>query len=398
MDNRVHWLWLAQVLGPDARLGPVLEQYGTAQAVYENRKDALSDRMLFSAAMHARMRDTTLEECEERLYAVLSSGYGVLCREDETFPERLKAFDTCPPVLYYMGDTALLDGFLNIGCVGSRRPQALFRNLTLRVCRSLAAAGVTLFSGFAAGIDADVHRAAYSADRGSVAVLPCGIDVAYPAENRGLRRMVVKKGLLLSQFAPGLPAYREHFRPRNRLLCMLCDGVLVSQAALKSGSLMSGHLAMECGAEVFSFPDRIGNPATAGNLQLLREGAVLCTGPQDLVLPFRDRYAGLHEEEQIDRMIETGPGILKDTPDRYVEQLPEPSEKGAEPAHDGAPLPARLESVYRALEDGPVHIEQLAAKLSMPAGTLMAALTELELLGAVQSLPGKQYVRKGSKP
>ena len=194
MDNRVHWLWLAQVLGPDARLGPVLEQYGTAQAVYENRKDALSDRTLFSAAMHARMRDTTLEECEERLYAVLSSGYGVLCREDETFPERLKAFDTCPPVLYYMGDTALLDGFLNIGCVGSRRPQALFRNLTLRVCRSLAAAGVTLFSGFAAGIDADVHRAAYSADRGSVAVLPCGIDVAYPAENRGLRRMVVKKG------------------------------------------------------------------------------------------------------------------------------------------------------------------------------------------------------------
>ena len=81
-----------------------------------------------------------------------------------------------------------------------------------------------------------------------------------------------------------------------------------------------------------------------------------------------------------------------------MEQLPEPSEKGAEPAHDGAPLPARLESVYRALEDGPVHIEQLAAKLSMPAGTLMAALTELELLGAVQSLPGKQYVRKGSKP
>ena len=395
MDKRAYWIWLTEVLGPDARLSSVLEAYGTAQNVYESRERALADNMLFSAAMHARMRSTLLSACEEQLETALSSGYGVLCWEDAVFPERLKSFDTCPPVLYYMGDTSLLDGFLSIGCVGARKPQALFRNLTLRVCRSLAGAGITLFSGFAAGIDADVHRAAFSAGAGSVAVLPCGIDVMYPAENRGLRRMTVKKGLMISQFAPGSPPLPEHFRPRNRLLCMLCDGLLVSQASLKSGSIMSGHLAMECGAEVFTFPDRPGNPATAGNLQLLKEGAVLCTGPQDIVLPFRGCVTDRQEGERLDRMIELGEGILKDTPDQYVEQLPEPG--ALQPVTNpgqGTALPERLQGVYAALGNAPVHIEQLSAALAIQPGQLMAALTELELLGFIQSLPGKQYVKK----
>src|SRR5881396_3144859 len=199
---------------------------------------------------------------------------------DTRYPALLGAIP--PPPLFVRGEL-VDDDTLALAIVGSRRPTPYGLAVAERLASDLAARGLTIVSGLARGIDAAAHRGALAAGGRTLAVLGCGLDVVYPPENRALARAIETQGALVSQFAPGVPALAGHFPARNRTLAGLALGVVVVEAADRSGALITAGFAGDLGREVFAVPGRITSPTSAGAHRLIQDGAKLVTCWQDIV-------------------------------------------------------------------------------------------------------------------
>ncbi len=205
---------------------------------------------------------------------------GVLLAGMAPYPEALAATRDAPLFLYYHGDLEALKQPM-VALVGSRNPTPYGLDWAQHCASSLAAAGITVVSGLALGIDGAAHQGALSSGR-TIAVLGSGLDVIYPQRHLGLAQMVMQKGLLLSEFPPGTQPKPEHFPSRNRIVSGLSLGVVVVEAAQKSGSLITARLAAEQGREVFALPGAVTNPLSHGCHQLIREGAVLVQNADEI--------------------------------------------------------------------------------------------------------------------
>ncbi len=222
-------------------------------------------------------------------------GVGVLWPGHAAYPPLLRTIPDPPLALWTLGDQACLAGPA-VAVVGSRRATRAGRDVAFALAADLAALGVVVASGFAQGVDAAAHRGALSAGR-SLAVLGCGLDVAYPRDHGDLRRDLASRGLLVSEFAPGTPPRAHHFPLRNRALSGVCHAVVVIEAAERSGSLITARLALEQGREVMAVPGDVRGGANAGGHALLRDGARLVERAADVLdelgwIPGTDRGAG----------------------------------------------------------------------------------------------------------
>ncbi len=252
-----------------------------------------------------------------------------------------------------------------IAVVGSRNASRSGSDQAERFAAALAEAGFTVTSGLALGIDAAAHRGALSGGR-TLAVLGCGVDVIYPRRNRQLRQRILEGGgALVSELPPGSPPLRQHFPRRNRIISGLSAGVLVVEADLRSGSLITARLAMEQGREVFAMPGSVHNPRSRGCHQLIREGAVLAETLDDIVAPI----GGLL-------------GFAAGAGERGDGATTDPTEDGAHAA------------VLEALGFDPVDFDTLCQRLAMSVPELTTALVELELRGLVEQ-SGDRFQRCG---
>jgi DNA processing protein len=264
-----------------------------------------------------------------------------------------------PPVLYFVGQRE----FLNrpaLAIVGSRNATAQGRDNAEAFAQALAQAGLTIVSGLALGIDAAAHRGGLAGPGGTLAVVGTGPDRVYPARHRELAHAIVAHGGLLSEFAPGTPPAAWNFPRRNRLLSGLARGVLVVEAALSSGSLITARYAGEQGREVFAIPGSIHSPLSKGCHKLIREGAKLVETAHDV-------------------LIELG--------------LASPAADARNPA-ESAPEGLLL----IALGDDPVDLDTLTARTGMAAGAVLAELTELEIAGTVCPVAGGRWQRRRGAP
>lgn len=268
-----------------------------------------------------------------------------------------------PPALWVRGGLVPEDA-LAIAIVGARRATAYGVATAERIAGELAARGVTIVSGLARGIDTAAHRGALAAGGRTLAVLGCGIDRVYPPENRALAAAIAARGALLSQFAPGAPALAGHFPARNRTLAGLALGVLVVEAAERSGALITAGFGGDLGREVFAIPGRITSELSAGTNRLIQDGAKLITCWQDI-----------------------------------VSELPEPWRRAVRGSvsHDAAPPAPAPESdegrMLRTLApDEPQHIEQLIARAGFDAARAATTLVALELHGWARQLAGQRWV------
>ena len=209
---------------------------------------------------------------------------GVLLAGVDPYPDMLAALPDAPLFLYYHGDTACLQQPM-IAMVGSRNPTPYGLEWATQTARELAAAGITVVSGLALGIDGAAHQGAVHTGR-TLAVLGSGVDVIYPQRHLGLAQMMLNKGLLLSEFMPGTPPQPHHFPSRNRIVSGLSLGTVVVEAASKSGSLITAKLAAEQGREVFALPGVVTNPLSQGCHQLIRDGAILVQSAADILQEF----------------------------------------------------------------------------------------------------------------
>jgi DNA processing protein len=281
---------------------------------------------------------------------------------DPRYPALLGAIPT-PPRLFVRGGLSDEDA-LALAIVGSRRPSPYGLAVAEGLASDLAARGVTIVSGLARGIDSAAHRGALAAGGRTLAVLGCGLDIVYPPENIVLAREIEARGALVSQFAPGVPALAGHFPARNRTLAGLALGVVVVEAAERSGALMTAGFAGDLGRETFAVPGRITSPTSAGANRLIQDGAKLVTCWQDIVseLPEPWRRAVRGSSAQTDEQPQPEPG----------------SDEGA---------------LLRLLApDEPQHIEQLITRAGMDPARALALLVTLELGGWARQLAGQRWV------
>lgn len=277
---------------------------------------------------------------------------GIVTWADPDYPKRLLETADPPPLLYLKGRRELM-GASALAVVGSRNatPQGLANAEAF--ARALSDAGFVIVSGLALGIDAAAHRGGLAGASSSIAILGTGLDIVYPASNRPLAHELANRGLLVSEFPLGMPAMAGNFPRRNRLISGLCIGVLVVEAAAKSGSLITARLALEQGREVFAIPGSIHSPLSKGCHALIKQGAKLAEHANDIL-------------EEL--------GFQGD-----------PISAAATSAADG-PLLAHL-------GHDPVDVDTLCQRSGLPAEQVAAALLELELAGAVAPVPGGKYQR-----
>jgi DNA processing protein len=281
---------------------------------------------------------------------------------DPRYPALLGAIPA-PPRLFVCGALDA-DDALAVAIVGSRRPSPYGLAVAERLASELAARGVTIVSGLARGIDTAAHRGALAAGGRTLAVLGCGLDVVYPRENTVLARAIEARGALVSQFAPGVPALAGHFPARNRTLAGLALGVVVVEAAERSGALITAGFAGDLGRETFAVPGRITSPTSAGANRLIQDGAKLVTCWQDIVSELPEPW----------RRAVRGPS----TPTSEQQQPEIGSDEGI---------------LFRLLApDEPQHIEQLIARAEMDPARAAALLVTLELGGWARQLAGQRWV------
>lgn len=283
-------------------------------------------------------------------------GQHIICLADTTYPPALLEIADPPSVLYVRGKLDLLKT-PGLGVVGSRNatPQGL--QTAENFARALAAKGLTIISGLALGIDAAAHRGALAASGPTIAVIGTGADRVYPARNKELAIAIAEQGAIISEFPLGTPAIASNFPRRNRIISGLSRGILVVEAALESGSLITARLAGEQGREVFAIPGSIHSPVARGCHKLIRQGA---------------------------KLVETAQDIL--------EELGDFSEEANSPISSSYPAD---NPVLSAIGYDPCGLDELVERTGLPADQLLGELLMLELAGAVAALPGNSYQRLG---
>ena len=326
----------------------------------------------FTRAAVARIRDVDWNAVHRERELLGCNGAVLVPIGTSRYPARLTAISSPPPVLYCRGDPEVLD-CCQIAVVGARAATRGGRERARNLAGELAACGLVVTSGLARGIDAAAHRGALDAGGRSVAVVATGLDRIYPQSNVGLARELAETGAVITERASGTPPLPENFPRRNRLISGLSLGVLVVEASLRSGSLITARLAADEGREVFAVPGSVDSPLSRGCHSLIRDGAKLVESVADVLDEIA--YPG-------------GPAAP------HAVRRPEAAEGSGGPA---GTLGAPEQGVLDAVGHDPITLDQLVDSTRMPASRLAATLLALEIDGWVEALPGGRYVRTSAR-
>ena len=336
------------------------------EALLEAPEDELAERL--GSRERARSLRRSADDAEAVRWAaeVERRGIRVITAFDPEYPALLLEIADPPFVLHASGSLDRLR-LPAVSVVGSRDASRYGRDVAQRLGRELSAAGVAVVSGFARGVDAAAHEAALEGPGGTVAVLGCGLDVDYPREHRRLReRLEAGGGLFLSEHPPGEEPRPQNFPIRNRVIAGLSAGVVVVEASRRSGSLITARLAADFGRDVFAVPGSIFSETSAGAHALLRDGAILCTGTDDVLAELFPMIGGGAEMK---------PGAVAAVDVAALRDL----------SVDAGRL---LEAITR---DEPVSADELSRALDLPAASVLAGLFELEGAGLVVAVEGGRY-------
>ena len=380
-DDLADWLRLACIPGVGTQgQRALLAAFGLPGHIFAAGRGALA-AVVGGQAADAVLAVPAHEDIERTLAWASEAGNRVLTLADADYPRQL--FDiTDPPVLLYVkGEPALLSR-PGIALVGARSATAAGEANAEAFARTLAQQGLVVVSGLALGIDAAAHRgalAAGSTGAGTVAVIGTGIDRIYPARNAAPAREIAAAGAVVSEFPLGTPPLQHNFPRRNRLIAGLAEGVLVVEAALGSGSLITARLATETGREVFAIPGSIHSPLSRGCHHLIRDGAKLVETAEDVVEELRGRLGW---------------------PAPVAASVKDRRSRGAAPAVPAAPprqaalaLDGERTRVLEAIGHDPVDLDTIAARCGLTVDALYAILLPLELEGRLAKLPGGRFQR-----
>jgi DNA processing protein len=379
-------------------LGP--RSWKSVLSGYESAFDAVSDvrnwssrKLLPKNRVEVFRAEPWRPGAEAEYRAARSFGARVITWFDPKYPTRLREIPDPPALLYVLGDVSLLRN-PSVAVVGARECTLLGLQSVERISSDLSRFGITVVSGLAAGIDRQAHLAGLSGIGGSIAVLGAGLDVHYPPENEDVRLALEHRGLVVSEFGPGTRPEARNFPYRNRIISGLSLGVLVGEAAARSGSLITARLATEQGREVFALPGPLGQPTFAGCHRLIKQGAALVESAEDIVRTLRYQFSA--ELARVPKTLPAAAPAPAQPAAATATAYPRPPVAApAAPAQPKA-LPANLTDEERSLlagltVDGKVHIDALIQALGWESHVVSRRLLVLEMQGLVRQWPGMYY-------
>jgi DNA processing protein len=358
--------WLALSLTPGVGgifIKRLLDRFGTPEAVFRAPlKELLQIEGLGEKVAREIKKGPLEKKVEKELYLLKEVGGKIMTIKDESYPKRLKEIYDPPPLLYIRGDLKGEDE-LAVAIVGSRKTTPYGRWITEKMGQELARQGITIVSGMARGIDSHAHWGALSGGGRTIAVLGSGVDMVYPPENRNLYKRIIDQGAVVSEFPMGSPPEGGHFPKRNRIISGLSIGVVVVQAGMESGSLITANYALEQGREVFAVPGNVGSDSSRGTHQLIKDGAKLVESSEDIL------------EEVLPQW-------------RKEREAPQEVER---PLRD---LTEEEKVLFEQLGETPLHIDALIRESQFDPGKVSSLLLNLELKGLISQWPGKCFSKK----
>ncbi|MFI4948208.1 MAG: DNA-processing protein DprA [Alphaproteobacteria bacterium] len=371
-QERLDWLRLSR----SESVGPVtfyalLRRFGSAAA-------ALDALPRLSGRQGARpVAVLTRREAESELAAVERLGGRLICWGEPLYPDALAAVEDAPPVLTVLGHAEMLLAPM-VAVVGARNASANGRRLARELAAGLGEAGIVVVSGLARGIDAAAHLGALAT--GSVAVVAGGVDIVYPEENRDLHNALARDGAILAELPLGSEPQARHFPRRNRIISGIALGIVVVEAAAKSGSLITARYALEQGREVFAVPGSPLDPRSRGANDLLRNGATLTETAADIIEQLGPLLSGRPPPPEIAPAQPRLPLNPAARPRSVMAPMPAP----------GAPVnaDAALDLIIEKLSPTPVAVDELVRQCQLSASAVATLLLELELAGRVERHPG----------
>lgn len=286
------WLSLACNAGSES-FAKLLLKFNSPKEIFFADGDAISSCINSKSKDYDRLIDKDTARAEEILDFCQKKKVGILTYFDPEFPDSLRSIKNPPVLLYYRGILPDFNNGFYISVVGTRRLSDYGRTCAFRLAYDLALSGATVVSGMATGIDGVALAAAVSADVPTVAVIGSGIDVCYPPQHKRLAQNIVKRGCVMTEYAPGTPPERQNFPTRNRIVSGLSRATVVVEGNERSGSLITARLAKEQERAVYAFPGNVGNKESTGSNLLIRNGATLITSADDILRDFEDGSSGL---------------------------------------------------------------------------------------------------------
>lgn len=362
--ERIDWLQLLRTKS----IGPItfkrlIAQHGSAAAAL----DALPE-ISRKAGRKTPLTSADRQAAEQELENTYSFGAQLIASCETNYPKKLRAIPDPPPVIFLCGSPHLTDS-RTIAIVGARNASGAGRKMAHTLASDLGNEGIVIASGLARGIDGTAHEAALST--GTIAVVAGGVDVIYPPEHGELTKEIMSRGALISERPIGYKPTARDFPRRNRLISGLSDGVIVVEAAARSGTLITARFALEQGREVFAVPGSPLDPRCQGANKLIADGATLVQDAQDIIDELNSGLQGMSAKE-------------------YENDFWAEEEVSAGPAND---IVVTRENVLEFLGYTPIHQDEILRAIDAPPGLIFNALLDLVLSGNAEEMPGGTFVR-----
>ncbi len=426
MSCGLYDVWLSLRMFPGRSVHRRLfEIFGNAYEVYRSDAAALEAAGL-SENLVSKLSDKSLDRAVAVMDYCTRAGVTIVTEGCEGYPRRLSDIADPPYLLYIRGNMPDIDSFVSISVVGTRKMSEYGMRTAYKISYELSAAGVVLISGMALGIDSVAACAALDSGGATVAVLGCGVDMAYPSQHKRLMDCIIAHGAVISEFPPGTRPDGRNFPIRNRIISGLGLGTLVVEADAQSGALITARSALVQGRDIFAVPGNVGAANSGGTNALIRDGANVALSARDIIkvyeFPWREAmdFTALAAAERISDYsggLYERYGVCAESPkgaaapesskgesarlrityarDKRGEPQTVPVSRAADTAADAAAgLIGNLRTVYDGMKPGEKMSVDALMRLGLTMGELMSALTQLEIRGLVASVPGGLYTRK----
>lgn len=362
MENLIYDLWLSNIEGVGSKtILKLIKTFGNSQNVYTASEKELKEAIAKMKKVPQTTADNIiknkkLSEAEKQFLVIEKEKISIILITDKKYPKLLKEIYDPPFVLYYKGDLPE-NNDLTFGIVGSRKATAYGKWAAYGIAAKLSEYNVTVISGMAYGIDAFAHKGALESGGRTVAVLGCGVDKCYPPSNQQLMEKIIENGAVISEYGPGTAPFHANFPRRNRIISGLSKGIIIVEAGVKSGSLITAEFALEQGRDVYAVPGNINSIYSKGTNKLIKEGAVPLTA--------------------IDEIID----------ELYINKEPD------KPMVNDLGKDEKM--VYDCIvENKPANLDMIAYLLCKDVAEINAIMTILEIKGLIEILPGKIIIAK----
>ncbi len=398
----LHWIWFAELEGmTPLQKRRLLERFQDPEELYHAGAAVLAKWEL-SEKIKKALLNKDLQSAEKILRACNKKNIGILPLTDAAYPGRLRNTPDAPAILYYKGILPRWDEIPAVGVVGTRKATAYGLQVAYQLSAQIAACGGLIVSGGASGVDTEAMKGALDAGYPVVGVLGCGVDVAYPRSNRKFFSTVTENGCLISEYPPGTGVQKWHFPARNRIISGISNGVLVVEAPERSGALITARLALEQGRDVFAVPGNINTPSHAGSNALLQDGAIAVLSGWDVMREYEPLYPDkvrkydakhrISEKQTVLKVAQT-PVQPENNPADFEPRQKNPIDNGGKSTYielgkNPSALTEEEQAVLALLTRQPQESADLIAKLDMPSGKVLSAITMLTVKGLAYKHPG----------